>query len=97
MGIFDAYLPKPKTMIKRKITFNLIYDAEEEKFDPKSTFHVHLVAADGTQAESFSLRVSLLGITVQERTQLEAFFQGKVETILLNSGYTIDPTGDPVV
>ncbi|MHC4544494.1 MAG: hypothetical protein ACYTDW_08065 [Planctomycetota bacterium] len=91
MSIFDNYLPKPKTMIKRNIVFNLRYDAETGEFDVDSTFDVTLVAADGTQAERFSPRMALLGVTGPEKTQLEAFFQGKVDALLLDTGYTIEP------
>lgn len=90
MSIFDTYFAKPKAMVKRKITFNLVFDAELGEFDPESTFRVHLVAADGTQSESFSPKISLLGVTAQERTQLEAFFQSKVDALLSDTGYTIE-------
>lgn len=91
MGIFDEHLPKPKALVKRKIIFNLVYDAIDEEFDVDSTFDVTLVAADGTQAERFSPRVALLGVTGPEKTQLEAFFQDKVDTLLADTGYTIEP------
>ena len=97
MSIFDNYLAKPKAMIRRKVVFNLIYDAEAGEFNPESTFRVTLVAADGTQAENFSPAISLLGVTAQERTQLEVFFQSKIDALLLDTGFTIDPTGEPEV
>jgi len=91
MGIFDEYLTKAKTMVRRKIIFNLVYDAIDEEFDADSTFEVVLVAADGTQAESFRPKVILLGISGAERTQLETFFKNKIDALLLETEYTIEP------